>query len=119
MQQEHWETHNSLVKLKYYDRYVAIYFDPEVEPTIKWLNKFSSRSWEFITNKFGYLGGRLYLIFHAGKHAGGEPATYLETLKDNRSVCDSGILTKDAWVEEDDNARNIILKQTGYIVECK
>ncbi|KAF1016616.1 MAG: hypothetical protein GAK29_04491 [Acinetobacter bereziniae] len=107
------------MKLQYENVYVCIYFDSDVNKNVKWPNQFLTDSWHFTSKSFGFLGDPLYAIFHAGKHPGGEPATYLDELKDNRSVLDSGMLSKNAWEVEDDNARIILLRQVGYIIECK
>lgn len=121
--QEHWFEHNQLVKLKYYDDYVAIYFDDDMsESEASWLYDYVSKIAKYIRQAYGDIrSDRLYAIFHKNKYYGGHPDFYYSSMHDYRNVIDCG---SSDWSEPDFNnatkgiwRADIVLHEAAHIVE--
>jgi hypothetical protein len=94
--QEHWFEHNQLVKLKYYDDIVAVYFDDDMrEAESSWLYQYMSTLAQYRKSHYGDIrSDRLCAIFHKGKYGGGHPSYYYDGSHDFRNVIDCG---SDNW----------------------
>lgn len=117
--QEHWFEHNKLVKLKYYDTSVVVYYDNEVAASITWPQIFLSKVWEYSRKVYGPLGpdSRLYIILHTGKYGGGHPAYYYDAGHDYRNMIDCGSASMDAWKTGTGNDLDLTSHEIGHIVE--
>ena len=114
--QEHWFDHKQLLTRKYYDNDVAVYFDPDVDPSVTWLNGYLGDVWRYTKGVYGDFGQdkRLYVIAHTGKYSGGHPSTYFDASHDRRNVIDCG---PGPWTTFDYNATAIPIHEVGHIVE--
>lgn len=114
--QEHWFDHTQLLTRKYYDDDVAVYYDPDVDPSVTWLNQYMGDVWRYTKSVYGDFGQdkRLYVICHTGKYSGGHPSTYFDASHDYRNVIDCG---PGPWTTFDYNATAIPIHEVGHIVE--
>lgn len=113
---EHWFDHNQLLTRVYYDDDVAVYFDPDVDRSVTWLNDYMGDVWRYTKKVYGDFGAdkRLHVIAHTGKYGGGHPSTYFDASHDYRNVIDCG---PGPWTTFDYNATAIPIHEVGHIVE--
>jgi hypothetical protein len=105
-----------LLTRKYYDKDVAIYFDPDVDPSVTWVHSYIGDVWRYTKSVYGDFGldKRLYVICHTGKYSGGHPSTYFDPSHDYRNVIDCG---PGPWTTFDYNATAVPIHEVGHIVE--
>jgi hypothetical protein len=114
--QENWLSHEQLITRVYYDDDVAIYFDADMDTTLKWMNKYVGDVWRYTKKTYGGHGpdGRLYAIFHAGKYGGGHAGYYYSSLHGNRNVIDCG---GGLWLTPSASNIDLITHEVFHIVE--
>lgn len=91
--QEHWFEHNQLVKLRYYDDQVAVYYDDDMaETNSDWIFSVMSTLWMYTKNIYGTFGNdpRLYVVVHRNRYSGGHPSTWFDSSHDYRNTIDVG-----------------------------
>ena len=63
---ESWLGHEAELNRMYYDDYVAVYYDADVDRSVTWTYEFMSDVWKYTTENYGSFGSenRLYAVFH-------------------------------------------------------
>jgi hypothetical protein len=114
--QEHWFEHDQLVKLRFYNDNVAIYFDDDmIESEASWLYEFLDKIAIYVKARYGDIrSDRLYAIFHREKYYGGHPGYYYSDMHDYRNVIDCGY---DDWAQRDGWVIDGPLHEVAHIVE--
>ncbi len=114
--QEHWFEHNQLLKRVYYNDDVAIYYDPDMDRSITWPNRYETDLWGYVKSVYGNFGSenRLYCIYHQGKYGGGHPSTYFDDSHDYRNVTDCG---PGPWNDSTGWNLDVVTHECGHIVE--
>lgn len=89
---ESWFEHRELLTRVFYDDDVVIYYDKDVDTSIKWPNKYIGDVWRYVKRTYGGHGKdqRLYAIFHTNKLGGGHPGYYYDMLHGYRNTIDCG-----------------------------
>lgn len=63
---ETWFGHSKKIYRQYYDDYTTVYYDDNVNREIAWTGTFTSDSWEYVINNYGFgEGNRLFSVFHS------------------------------------------------------
>ncbi|HMA91132.1 MAG TPA: hypothetical protein VKP30_00535 [Polyangiaceae bacterium] len=110
---EHWFEHVQILERVSYDKFAAIYFDPDVTRAgTEWIQPYMSNLWRYTLETYGgFNDDRLYAIFHQGKYAGGHPSNYFDESHDSRSVsdCGPGPWTRPAYI--------LPTHETAHVVE--
>jgi len=114
---EHWFEHKENLTRVYFDDEVAVYFDSEVDKSVKWVFKYMHDVWVYTKKVYGSFSAdnRLYAVFHASRYSGGHPSTYFDASHDYRNVIDCGLGNKNAWMTEQDIS--IPTHEVSHIVE--
>jgi hypothetical protein len=114
--QEHWFEHNQILKLKYYDNNVAVYFDDDMnEIEASWQYSYISQIVDYVKRTYGNIySDRLYAIYHKGKYYGGHPSYYYDSSHDYRNVIDCG---SNDWSQENQWAKDGPSHEISHIVE--
>jgi len=117
--QEHWFDHKQLLNRVYFDDEVAIYFDNDVDKSIKWPFKYLHDVWAYTKKTYGTFGEeqRLYAVFHSGKYGGGHPSTVFDGTHDYRNVIDCGSPDTRAWISDKGNNLDVPTHEVCHIVE--
>lgn len=105
----------------YFDSDLAVYFDPDVDKSITWMNTYLHDVWVYTKRIYGEFGDdpRLYAIFHTGRYSGGHPATYFDDQKSYRNAIDVGSLASNAWESGTGNDLDVSTHEVSHIVEGK
>lgn len=114
--QEHWFEHNQLLRRVFFDDDVAIYHDPDVDPSTTWMNGFMGDVWRYTKRIYGDFGGdgRLHVVMHTGKYSGGHPSTAFDESHDYRNMIDCG---PGPWITMNHGDLSIPTHEAGHIVE--
>jgi hypothetical protein len=114
--QENWLSHTQALTRVFYDDDVAIYFDGDMDTTIKWMNKYVGDAWRYTKKTYGGHGpdGRLYAFFHAGKYGGGHAGYYYSDVHGHRNVIDCG---GGLWLTQSASNVDLITHEIFHIVE--
>jgi hypothetical protein len=117
--QEHWFDHKQLLTRVYYDTDVAIYFDNDVDKSLKWMDKYLHDVWVYTKKVYGSFSAdqRLFAVFHTGKYGGGHPSTYFDSSHDYRNVIDCGTPDRNAWHTGAGNELDMTTHEVSHIVE--
>jgi hypothetical protein len=103
----------------YFDEEVAVYYDNDMDKSIKWPFKYLHDVWVYTKKVYGPFGDdkRLFAVFHSGKYGGGHPSTYFDASHDNRNVIDCGSPDQHAWASGKGNDLDISTHEVSHIVE--
>ncbi|MFY0256129.1 hypothetical protein ACDQ55_19500 [Chitinophaga sp. 30R24] len=113
---EHWFEHAQLMHRTFYNQSIAVYYDPETADAITWPNSMLTQVWDYTQKIYGVFGdGRLYVLLHTDKYAGGHPATYFDQSHDNRNVIDVGHIGD--WESSTGWNLDASVHEIGHIVE--
>jgi hypothetical protein len=114
--QENWLSHDQVLTRMFYDDDVAIYFDGDMDNTLKWMNKYVGDAWRYTRKTYGGHGAdeRLYAIFHAGKYGGGHAGYYYSDVHGRRNVIDCG---GGLWLTQSAANVDLITHEIFHIVE--
>lgn len=117
--QEHWGEHNQLLTRQFYDSNLAVYFDDDVNRSVKWPFTYLDSAWKYTKKIYGKFGTdeRMFAIFHAGRYSGGHPSTFFDDSHDYRNVIDCGSDDLNAWVTGVGNDIDLTTHEIGHIVE--
>lgn len=117
--QEHWFEHNQVLNRVFQDTSVAVYFDKDVNSSIKWPNTYMAQVWNYTKKTYGKFGSdtQLYAVFHTAKYSGGHPSTFMDASHDYRNVIDVGSSGTTAWTSGTGNDLDIVTHEVGHIVE--
>jgi len=118
--QEHWFEHRQLLNRVFYDNDVAVYFDPDMNRSITWMNQYSGDVWRYCKRVYGLMDGggndnRMWAIFHQSKYSGGHPAYYYDPSHDYRNVIDLG--QDGSWEDDDGWNLDATTHEVCHIVE--
>jgi len=116
---EHWFEHNQTLNRVFFNNDLAVYFDNDVDKTIKWMDTYMADVWVYVKKTYGSFGTdqRLFTIYHAGKYSGGHPSTYFDSSHDYRNVIDCGSSAKNAWTAGTGNDLDLSTHEVCHIVE--
>uniref|UniRef100_A0AC34FKX3 Amidase domain-containing protein n=1 Tax=Panagrolaimus sp. ES5 TaxID=591445 RepID=A0AC34FKX3_9BILA len=117
--QEHCFDHRQDLTRVFFNDQVAIYFDNDVDKSIKWPNQYFTDAWRYVKSVYGNFGSdeRLYAIFHANKYGGGHPHTQFDQSGDFRNVVDCGKSGDNVWSAGAENDLDMPTHEISHIVE--
>ena len=116
--QEDWFDHKQVLKLQYYNKYTAIYYDEDMDTTLTWPRDAASKIWKYSWDTYEGFGDdhRLKVILHLDKYFGGHPGYYLSEMHGFQNVIDIG-LNNSQWADSLGLPLDMITHEIGHIVE--
>ena len=112
---EHWHDHRQTLERVYYDDDLVVYYDKDVDHTVRWPFQYIGDVWRYTKKTYGGYGDdpRLWAVFHTGRHSGGHPGYYFDDDHDNRNAIDCGDGT---WLTQEGNI-DLPTHEVFHIVE--
>ena len=116
--QEDWFDHEQVVKLQYYNKYTAIYYDDDMDTSLTWPRNVASQVWKYTWNTYEGFGDdyRLKVVMHLDKYFGGHPGYYLSESHGFNNVIDIG-LNSSQWADSLGLPLDMLVHEIGHIVE--